>query len=355
MPVKVYRSSDAGAPTLDGSAGSLIAVLKACLVDGYGAKTGAGWTMPFSAGAPITKAVFKQGAFAGPPTRPQYHLRVVDDGSLAAGGREAAVRGYETMSDVDTGTGEFPTVAQRAGGMCVRKSHDANAKTWILVADHRTFTLLVYHPSGYNTNWGSRPDGWTGFHFGDYVPANPNFQYPCVLVAKDTFNSVVNDNFNVVEHPEAISSYGVCFLARDYSGASTSKAAVKWVPALSVNLADPNISGDWSLLRNQPGQSDSPVNALLNAANPADGRIWVARYLLITGEPAVVGWLRGLWAPCHYWDAYADGSTSQGAGQASGRRLEYHQPTRWQDGSTSSLARMWHGGIYVETSDTWDV
>ena len=47
MPVTVYRSTDAGAPLLTNSNGSLIAVLKACLVDGYGSKASAGWTAPF--------------------------------------------------------------------------------------------------------------------------------------------------------------------------------------------------------------------------------------------------------------------------------------------------------------------
>lgn len=36
MPIKVYRSEHAGAPTLHGQAGSLLAVLDACLVTGYG-------------------------------------------------------------------------------------------------------------------------------------------------------------------------------------------------------------------------------------------------------------------------------------------------------------------------------
>ena len=38
MAVTVYRSTDASAPLLTNSNGSLIAVLRACLVDGYGSK-----------------------------------------------------------------------------------------------------------------------------------------------------------------------------------------------------------------------------------------------------------------------------------------------------------------------------
>jgi len=38
----LFRSDDTGAPTLSGTEGSLIDVLKACLVDGYGAKAALG-------------------------------------------------------------------------------------------------------------------------------------------------------------------------------------------------------------------------------------------------------------------------------------------------------------------------
>ncbi len=48
MPLTVYTHFDAGAPTLSGQTAfsKVRAVLKACLVDGYGDKPAAGWTMP---------------------------------------------------------------------------------------------------------------------------------------------------------------------------------------------------------------------------------------------------------------------------------------------------------------------
>lgn len=46
-PVKVYRSTDVGAPALDKSANCVANILKACLVTGYGSKLGAGWTLAF--------------------------------------------------------------------------------------------------------------------------------------------------------------------------------------------------------------------------------------------------------------------------------------------------------------------
>ncbi|UOO93576.1 hypothetical protein [Vitreoscilla stercoraria] len=44
---KFFQSTDAGAPVLTASAGSLNALLKACLINGYGDKPSAGWELVF--------------------------------------------------------------------------------------------------------------------------------------------------------------------------------------------------------------------------------------------------------------------------------------------------------------------
>ncbi|RPA32610.1 hypothetical protein [Shewanella frigidimarina] len=48
LPVTVYRSTDVGAPNHNGSVGTLLNVLKKCLVSGYGDKPGLGWALDFS-------------------------------------------------------------------------------------------------------------------------------------------------------------------------------------------------------------------------------------------------------------------------------------------------------------------
>lgn len=45
LPVTMYRWDDPGAPQLDLNNGSMLQVLKKCLIDGYGTKQGAGWTL----------------------------------------------------------------------------------------------------------------------------------------------------------------------------------------------------------------------------------------------------------------------------------------------------------------------
>jgi len=198
-PVKFYNSTMAGAPILNGTAGSLIAVLDACLINGFnlvsldslvvaggvltGTKAGHGfvvdqviatsasepeligeWTVrsitssTFTADATgvsnvsgsgalsakaapagwqklysgINKAVYK----SNDPTNNGCVLRVDDTGTTAA-----RIVGYETMSDVDTGSGPFPSAAQISGGGHWQKSYQANttARGWDIFADTLRF------------------------------------------------------------------------------------------------------------------------------------------------------------------------------------------------------------------------
>lgn len=74
----------------------------------------------------------------------RFYLRI-DDSTAVGNVREGYARGYETMSDIDTGTGPFPTVAQMTNGLTWNKSvsADATARTWTLVGDDKTFYLFV--------------------------------------------------------------------------------------------------------------------------------------------------------------------------------------------------------------------
>lgn len=59
LPVTVYRWDDAGAPQLtNGKPSEIIDILKKCLVEGYGTKAGAGWSIAFE-NAPIFKIAFR--------------------------------------------------------------------------------------------------------------------------------------------------------------------------------------------------------------------------------------------------------------------------------------------------------
>ncbi|MCZ7641379.1 MAG: hypothetical protein M5U12_38155 [Verrucomicrobia bacterium] len=130
----VYRCTDSGAPSLSGVAGSLTALLDACLVNGYGSLPAAGWTKPF---VDTGKAVYRNAAAA--VARSYY--RVTDVGTTWA-----RIRGYDAMSSVDAGTGEFPTSTVISGdGLFAYKSStaDTTPRPWILLADERTALLAL--------------------------------------------------------------------------------------------------------------------------------------------------------------------------------------------------------------------
>lgn len=88
-----------------------------------------GWAKPFSG---TNQAVYRS---TDPQSLGMYLY--VDDRITTA----ASMRGYEGMSAIDTGTGPFPTVAQRSDGCWWAKSGSANATAtrWLVVGDSRFF------------------------------------------------------------------------------------------------------------------------------------------------------------------------------------------------------------------------
>ena len=134
-----------------------------------------GWSRPYSG---TNKAVF-QGA-AGT----QFCLRVDDAASGAGGAKEALCRGYEAMTDVDTGTGPFPTTAQLANGVVWRKSDAASASTraWNIIGDDRLFYLSI---QSYST-----PGTCRQFcYFGDIVSCKAGDNYGCAIAGKNGVNT----------------------------------------------------------------------------------------------------------------------------------------------------------------------
>lgn len=255
--VKFYHSAMSGAPVLSGSAGALIAVLDACLVNGFGALTvssltvaggvatltfttphgyeldqvllvggstvtggvpgalngqkdiasipttssvtfaaagvadqtatgavtaiaaGAGWTKPFSG---TNKAAY----LSGNPAAKQCYLRVDESGVEA---RTARVVGYETMTDIDTGTGPFPTNTQVSGGYFWDKSNTAStaSREWFLIADDRIFYFMPVSTTNTPTN------GGPFYVFGDIAEWNSTDAYSVVISGSPTFDGGSNN------------------------------------------------------------------------------------------------------------------------------------------------------------------
>jgi len=135
MTVRVYRYDDVDAPVLTGATGSVNNLIKACLVTGYGAKAGAGWTEEFTT---TNISAYKMGA------APFSFLKVSDTAAVSSSSYTRLI-GYNNMTDINTGTNSFPTEAQVAGGLYHYKSVDGTtARPWMIIADNNAFWLFQY-------------------------------------------------------------------------------------------------------------------------------------------------------------------------------------------------------------------
>jgi len=169
-----YRHDDASAPVLTGESGKLIDLLDAILVDGYGSKAAAGWTKPFSG---TDKAVYRNSGT-------QTFVRVVDDNARFGSLGVAELWGYASMSDVDTGTGQFPTSANITSDPTQRKqitksiTTDSTSRKWVALATDKTLILCIEH--GDEGALSSR------VHFiGDYISLIPSDSANFALLASN--------------------------------------------------------------------------------------------------------------------------------------------------------------------------
>ena len=317
----IYRSSDGSAPTLSGTAGELVNLLDKCLVAGYGAKSAAGWTKPLTG---TNKAAFKQGAGNG------FYLRVQDDAPGAAGAAEARLRGYETMSDVDTGTGLFPTVAQAANGTFARKSNTASGATrsWIVVADDRTVYVFVLTTDVANN--------YFTFAFGDFYSLVTSDGYRTFIIGRSLENTatIAVDWLLSLGSVIATGATSNNWVARNYLGTGTSVAIQK-------------VGNTWA--GNAPTSISAGVG-IVPFPNAPDGGIYLNPIYIadITTAPAnhFRGRLRGLWQLENDSASLGDGDVFSGVGELSGKTFLIIRLVG--TGSTGN------GVAIIETSNTLD-
>lgn len=125
MPAVLYRHTDPGAPqvTQNGNdttdpLGDLRRALIAILIDGYGDRTPVGgWTIAFDDPA-NNKIVFRQ-------KDGEVFMRVDDNYFTST----ASIRGYTSMTDIDTGEGAFPTVIENTPPGCAMPKRWSNTSS----------------------------------------------------------------------------------------------------------------------------------------------------------------------------------------------------------------------------------
>jgi hypothetical protein len=298
--VKYFHSGMTGAPVLSGTAGSLIAVLDACLVNGFAVSSVASLvvagniaTATISAGhsAEVGSVVLVSGAtpsglngekkavtvgagnttltFEAPGIADQtatgtITLKIAGAGwskafsgtNLAAykgndvsgtgcylrvddtGAKVARCVGYETMSAISAGSGAFPSVAQRTGGTYWTKSTvaDASARPWTVVADGRLFYLLVNFHPTYTT-------GGLFVAFGDLLPTKSGDAWSCVISGYQSDRSASAPG-DLNDYGSYRNSANEMYLARAYTSVGSAAQAYNafglLMPSTSVGFASGN-------------------------------------------------------------------------------------------------------------------
>ncbi|SFU31640.1 hypothetical protein SAMN04489707_1001198 [Paenacidovorax caeni] len=267
------------------------------------------------------KAVYRSTDVTGA----RFYLRVDDSNGLFA-----RVRGYETMSDIDTGTGLFPLDAQIAtGGGYWHKSTASNttAIPYLLAADAKLLLQAVCFGVANSANNTTT----AVFGFGEGVALNP---------AGDAFATVLS----------ATGSIGSGLQYGGLSGASTDSAtsgaatfARGWQGLGSAVYARPvPEGGNVTMLSGSDG-------TLGIAPGRVDGAIRMARMML---KDQATNDLRAVVPGCHFVPQVLDNTPfptpfalNDGAGALAGRKLAA-VPVGQSSGSRSGTA-------FVDVTGPW--
>ncbi len=380
-----FDSSQVGAPVLSGSAGALRAVIKACLVDGFGAGPVAtltvsggiatatyagahpfkvGYVAQFAGATPaglngdkvILSVTGTSVTFAAPGVPDGAATGTITSKAAPAGWQElfagalanvialkpsvveatgcvlrvddtgainAYVRAYEAMSDISTGVGMTPLESQAAGGLWWPKSATANAtaRAWILVADARGFYLAVAPAGG---------DRYTLLFAGDIASLKSGDAYGYLLTGNQ------GDQTNAYSVPDGCVGYS-------HRSARTGAYLVRGYTAIGQSTAAQRLGAhhNGSAAYVYAGTAGYSLGAYPNGAN--NGLLTGALELHAAG---LCGTLPGLLHPVQdCGTSFATGATVDGTDDLAGRRLLAIRTGPPAGGTV--------GTVFIDTTGNW--
>ena len=248
-----------------------------------------GWGKPFSG---TNLAAYRSEEVTG--TR--MFLRVDDNNPGADTNKSMRFLGYETMSDVNTGTGPFPTVIQSANNIIVPKTDTTGSGTtreWFLIGDGFEFFLFTrpWESSSYLSSYHH-------CHFGDIASEMASDPFGCLLYSCN--NAAPNGTAQVSETVLAsLTTQTGHYMARLYT--QTGGAAV------CGKVGNTSMGGT--------------VLGLAGFSYPApwNNGLYVAPIYIYDGS--LRGQLKGLWQPLHNRPLRVTGSVVAANVSPIGRRL----------------------------------
>ena len=374
-----------GAPQLDGLAGSLIGILDACLVSGFGLQAAtitvasgvATLTTPLAHGFELHQVVEVAGAtpsglngrqrvLSRTTTTITFDATGIADGAATGSitvklapagwskvysgtnkaayrsnnvsgsqtflrvddtvGRNARVVGYETMSDIDTGEGPFPTNTQLSGGGWWPKSNSASsaARAWTVVANDRT----VYLHTGCGESAGVSGSVWG---FGDFASYKVGDGFAAMLVGAGSDYSAHDGRLeNAIENSQQSMNANV-YIARSFSGLSGSVAARQI--AESYTRSDNNSGAGFGWQTTFP--------------NAADNGLVLSRKVIFEPGVCVRGVFPGAYlTPQNCHANYSRNTLQDGSGDLGGRKL-----LAIKCGSPAGTSS--HGVMFFDVTGPW--
>ena len=376
MTVRIFRSTDPGAPLLNGVSGSLVNVLDAALVNGYTIATWAA-TTAISLGA-VYKPTSSNGRYyqcttagttgGSQPTWPTTTGNTVTDGSvvwtdvgliptalgwtkaysgtnagayrmnttgstgaylkvddnIATNFNRAGLTGYVTMSGISTGTDPFHSSVNFVGVM-KSATIDAAARAWVVIGDEFRFFLLVQ-------SCDNIAQEWDPYFFGDIFSYVSGDAYRCLLSGR--YNATITSQTFSTNALMSMQTYA--WTAQ--SGVHMPRTHAAVAPSITVGQHTDTFKGANAAASAYVAGSQGPL-AYPNIAN--NGMFMAPIYIhQNTTSPYVVrGYMPGLWAPLHARPV-GNNDTFAGVGAMSSKTFE------------AFFVR--NGGqLFIETSDTW--
>lgn len=389
--VKFFHSGQIGAPVLTGAAGSMIALLDACLVDGFGLKTAAslvvsggvatititgthsaqvdtvilvtgvtnlttlngeqkvtaitGTTISFATtaanGTATGTITVKQAPAGWAKAFSGTNLAVYRSNDVTSNRRyvriadtttyRARVNVYEAMTAVSTGTGPMPTAAQVSGGGHLPKLHDglttSLSSNWAIFANGKRVFLFV---APYISQ-GAEYTGGMLYGWGDFPSLKSGDVYNTFLAAGG--DSGMSYNLGLLEWSEGWPGLWIQRLHTAAANARTGGKVVSPAPSFAGYYAGAGLLG--------------PLPALVGG-----GLILAPSWLFAdsVGTYGMRGTLPGIWQCPQIIAAgqFAHGDIVPGVGATAGRRLFGLHTVQGSGGTSPSPC-----GTFIDITGPW--
>lgn len=296
-----YAATDQDAPILLPNVGSLGFLLATVLNSGYTGKSAAGWAIPYNDN--YERIVFQNGAGSR-----QRYWQILDN--LISTPNMASLYGFETMSAVDTGSGQFPTslqiVSPHYSSIMKVDVTTQVARNWLIFANEKICYLLI------NPQATTDFSGACLYVFGDFIGLNSDDLYNSLLIGRIRQDASVTYNGLAGQSCVISSTLDGHHLIRSYTQLGS-----------SIRF----------------GKHGDNYKDGVQFPNPSDGSLIMSRIWITESSGVVRGYLPGLWRLCSSYTNFTHGDTFAGRGALTGKTFE--------------IIKVYQGALVVETSNTW--